>query len=238
MPSSFPSFVPTEEEMWNWAELPLDAISSILRKLEHVDILMGAGQNLFPKRMYQLKYHAPDALDLDKRTKELLEQVGFGPVSEERGLDHGAWVPLMFMYPEANIPVCQLSVQTHRDDTYHYNLGKALAPLRGEGVLVFGSGSTTHNLGKMGRDDEPVRQWASNFDTWLRDSLLAGRYDNVNNYEEKMPHAKTVHPSPEHFYPPHVALGAIGDKPKAELIHHSWAEANMSYASYHFTTKD
>ncbi|VAH83111.1 unnamed protein product [Triticum turgidum subsp. durum] len=68
--------------------------------------------------------------------------------------------------------------------------------------------------------------------------VMAARYDNVNNYEEKMPHAKTVHPSPEHFYPPHVALGAIGDKPKAELIHHSWAEANMSYASYHFTTKD
>ncbi|XBI30895.1 hypothetical protein VPH35_054540 [Triticum aestivum] len=144
----------------------------------------------------------------------------------------------MFMYPEANIPVCQLSVQTHRDDTYHYNLGKALAPLRGEGVLVFGSGSTTHNLGKMGRDDEPVRQWASNFDTWLRDSLLAGRYDDVKHYEEKAPHAKTAHPSPEHFYPLLVTLGVAGDEPKAEPIHHSWAEANMSYALYHFTTKD
>uniref|UniRef100_A0A3B6H0G0 Extradiol ring-cleavage dioxygenase class III enzyme subunit B domain-containing protein n=1 Tax=Triticum aestivum TaxID=4565 RepID=A0A3B6H0G0_WHEAT len=65
--------------------------------------------------------------------------------------------------------------QTHRDGTYHYNLGKALAPLRGEGVLVLGSGSATHNLGKMGRDDEPVPQWASDFDAWLRDSLLAGR---------------------------------------------------------------
>uniref|UniRef100_A0A8R7PXJ1 Extradiol ring-cleavage dioxygenase class III enzyme subunit B domain-containing protein n=1 Tax=Triticum urartu TaxID=4572 RepID=A0A8R7PXJ1_TRIUA len=179
-----------------------------------------------------LKYPAPGAPDLAKRTKELLEQAGFGPVSEDhgRGLDHGAWVPLMFMYPEANIPVCQLSVQTHRDGTYHYTLGKAPAPLRGEGVLVLGSGSATHNLGKMGRDDEPVPQWASDFNTWLRDSLLAGRYDDVNRYEEKAPH-----PSPEHFYPLHVALGAAGDEPKAELIHHSWA---VSYASYRFTTKD
>uniref|UniRef100_A0A453G8I7 Extradiol ring-cleavage dioxygenase class III enzyme subunit B domain-containing protein n=2 Tax=Aegilops tauschii subsp. strangulata TaxID=200361 RepID=A0A453G8I7_AEGTS len=136
-----------------------------------------------------------------------------------------------------SIPVCPLSVQTHRDGTYHYNLGKALAPLRGEGVLVLGSGSATHNLGKMGRDDEPVPQWASDFDAWLRDSLLAGRYDDVNRYQEEAPHAKTAHPSPEHFYPLHVALGATGDEPKAELIHHSWAEANMSYASYRFTTK-
>uniref|UniRef100_A0A3B6GZW0 Extradiol ring-cleavage dioxygenase class III enzyme subunit B domain-containing protein n=1 Tax=Triticum aestivum TaxID=4565 RepID=A0A3B6GZW0_WHEAT len=159
----------------------------------------------FPEPMYQLKYPAPGAPDLAKRTKELLEQAGFGP--------------------------------THRDGTYHYNLGKALAPLRGEGVLVLGSGSATHNLGKMGRDDEPVPQWASDFDAWLRDSLLAGRYDDVNRYQEEAPHAKTAHPSPEHFYPLHVALGATGDEPKAELIHHSWAEANMSYASYRFTTK-
>jgi 4,5-DOPA dioxygenase extradiol len=111
------------------------------------------------------------------RTKELLEQGGFGPVKEDRsrGLDHGAWVPLMLMYPDADIPVCQLSVQTDRDGTYHYNLGKALAPLRDEGVLVIGTGTATHNLSKMGPHDAPVPKWASEFDTWLKDSLLDGR---------------------------------------------------------------
>lgn len=125
----------------------------------------------------QLKYPAPGAPDLAERTKELLEQAGFGPVKEDhnRGLDHGAWVPLMLMYPEASIPVCQLSVQTGRDGAYHYNLGKALAPLREEGVLVLGSGNATHNLRKMGPSGSPVPQWASDFDTWLKDSLLDGR---------------------------------------------------------------
>jgi 4,5-DOPA dioxygenase extradiol len=111
------------------------------------------------------------------RTVELLEQAGFGPVKQDhsRGLDHGAWVPLMLMYPDASIPVCQLSVQTDRDGTYHYNLGKALAPLREEGTLIIGSGSATHNLRKISPSDAPVPQWAAEFDTWLKDSLLNGR---------------------------------------------------------------
>jgi 4,5-DOPA dioxygenase extradiol len=79
------------------------------------------------------------------------------------------------MYPDADIPVCQLSVQTDRDGTYHYNLGKALAPLRNEGVLILGSGSATHNLRKIGATHSPTSEWASEFDTWLKDSLLSGR---------------------------------------------------------------
>ncbi|KAF8775149.1 hypothetical protein HU200_004546 [Digitaria exilis] len=185
-------------------------------------------------RSQQLKYPAPGAPDLALRTKELLEQAGFGPVKEDhsRGLDHGAWVPLMLMYPDANIPVCQLSVQTDRDGTYHYNLGRALAPLREEGVLILGSGSATHNLRKMGPTNAPVPQWATEFDTWIKDSLLAGRYEDVNRFDEKAPHARTAHPWPDHFYPLHVALGAAGDGAKAEQIHQSWTNATLSYSSY------
>lgn len=109
--------------------------------------------------------------------KELLTTGGFKRVNQdtERGLDHGAWVPLMLMYPEADIPVCQLSVQPNRDGTYHYNLGKALRPLREEGVLVFGSGSATHNLRDLHFGSDEVVPWAEQFDTWLKDSLLQGR---------------------------------------------------------------
>ncbi|KQK10876.1 extradiol ring-cleavage dioxygenase [Brachypodium distachyon] len=195
----------------------------------------------FPKSMYELKYPAPGAPDLAKRTKDLLEQAGFGPVKEDdaRGLDHGAWVPLMLMYPEANIPVCQLSVQTGRDGTYHYNLGKALAPLREEGVLVLGSGSATHNLRRIRMETgAPVPQWASDFDSWLKDSLLDGRHEDVKRFEEKAPSAKVAHPSPDHFYPLHVALGAAGEEAKAEQIHQSWSNATLSYASYRFTAKN
>lgn len=108
----------------------------------------------------------------------MLQEAGFGNVKEDRtrGLDHGAWVPLMLMYPEANIPVCQLSVQMQKDARYHYNMGKALAPLAEEGVLIFGSGSATHNLRMITRDSSPAPKWALDFDTWLKETLLDGRY--------------------------------------------------------------
>nr|KYP34669.1 4,5-DOPA dioxygenase extradiol-like protein [Cajanus cajan] len=173
----------------------------------------------FPKQMYQLKYPAPGAPKLARRVKELLKESGFSRVDEDtkRGLDHGAWVPLFLMYPEADIPVCQLSVQSHQDATYHYNMGKALAPLKDEGVLIMGSGK---------------------FDNWLKDSLLQGRYEDVNHYEEKAPHAKKAHPWPDHFFPLHVAIGAAGQNSKAKLIHSSIDLGSLSYASYQFTSAD
>ncbi|KAL8170799.1 hypothetical protein V2J09_022603 [Rumex salicifolius] len=192
----------------------------------------------FPKPMYQIKYPAPGAPELANRVKELLTQSGFDRVNvdKRRGLDHGAWVPLMLMYPEADIPVCQLSVQTNKDATYHYHMGKALSPLMDEGVLVLGSGSATHNLRKLRMDDgsKPV-PWAAEFDTWLENALVGQRYEEVNEWEKRAPHAKTAHPWPDHFYPLHVAIGAAGGDPKAELVHRSWGLGTLSYASYRFT---
>ncbi|KAJ4783205.1 hypothetical protein LUZ62_034451 [Rhynchospora pubera] len=190
----------------------------------------------FPEFFYQLKYPAPGAPHLAQRVKELLDTSGFGPVEEDkaRGLDHGAWVQLMLMYPEATIPVCQLSVQNGKSAEYHYNLGKALAPLRDEGVLIIGSGNVTHNLEAVGPNDGPIPKWASDFDTWFKDALLNGRYDEVNNCE-KAPGMKMNHPSPDHLFPLHVALGAAGNGAKATLIHHSWTNSVISYASYRFT---
>ncbi|XP_006366401.1 extradiol ring-cleavage dioxygenase-like [Solanum tuberosum] len=189
----------------------------------------------FPKSMYQLKYPAPGSPELAKRVKDVLMASGFPIVHEDkkRGLDHGAWVPLMLMYPEADIPVCQLSVQPNRDGTYHYNLGKALASLKDEGVLIIGSGSATHNLRALG-PSKNVSSWALEFDNWLKDALLSGRHQDVNNYDMKAPHAKVAHPWPEHIYPLHVALGAAGEGVNGELIHHSWDLGALSYASYRF----
>lgn len=192
----------------------------------------------FPQQMYQLKYQAPGAPQLAKRVKELLKSSGFKQVDEDnkRGLDHGAWVPLMLMYPDADIPVCQLSVQTKKDGAYHFNIGKALAPLKEEGVLIVGSGSATHNLRAL-RDTAGVASWAMDFDNWLKESLVNGRYEDVNNYMTKAPCAKIAHPSPDHLYPLHVAMGAAGENAKAELIHHSWSKHTLSYASYKFESQ-
>ncbi|XP_057972515.1 extradiol ring-cleavage dioxygenase [Malania oleifera] len=191
----------------------------------------------FPQPMYQLKYLAPGAPQLAKRVKEVLMASGFSTVKEDkkRGLDHGAWVPLMLMYPEADIPVCQLSVQTDRDATYHYSLGRALAPLKEEGVLIIGSGSATHNLRSLGHGNVATVPWALEFDNWLKEALLDGRYEDVNHYKVKAPHAKMAHPWPDHFYPLHVAMGAADENAKAKLIHHSWSNGTISYASYQFT---
>ncbi|KAJ4775723.1 hypothetical protein LUZ62_059980 [Rhynchospora pubera] len=192
----------------------------------------------FPSKMYKLKYPAPGAPDLAKKVKELLNTSGFGPIEEEknRGLDHGAWVPLMLMYPEANIPVCQLSVQSRKGAEHHYKMGKALAPLREEGVLILGSGNATHNMRYIGPDDGPIAKWASDFDTWLKEACINGRYEDLNNYEAKAPSARISHPWPDHLVPLHVALGAAGEQAKGELIHHSWTNRTISYASYRFTS--
>ncbi|KMT13945.1 hypothetical protein BVRB_4g077820 [Beta vulgaris subsp. vulgaris] len=193
----------------------------------------------FPAPMYKLKYPAPGAPELAKRVQELLKESGLKRVhiDKKRGLDHGAWVPLMLMYPQADIPVCQLSIQMNKDATYHYNMGQALAPLKEEGVLIIGSGSATHNLRILNRDASgEVAPWAGEFDKWLEEALISGRHEDVNMYLQKAPHAKKAHPMPDHFYPLHVALGAAGEHAKGELVHRSWGLGTLSYASYKFTS--
>nr|GEZ43591.1 extradiol ring-cleavage dioxygenase-like [Tanacetum cinerariifolium] len=120
------------------------------------------------------------------------------------------------------------------DEDKKRGLDHALAPLKDEGVLVVGSGATTHNL-KMLRNTTSVQPWAQEFDAWLKEALIDGRYQDVNDYKEKAPHATVAHPWPDHFYPLHVAMGASGADSKAELIHHSWGLSSLSYASYKFT---
>lgn len=111
-----------------------------------------------------------------KKVKDLLTASGFNQIDEDkkRGLDHGAWIPLMLMYPEADIPVCQLSVQSSRDGTHHYQMGRALAPLKDDGYLIVGSGLATHNLAAF-RITDSVDSWALEFDNWLKEALLNGR---------------------------------------------------------------
>ncbi|CBI24533.3 unnamed protein product, partial [Vitis vinifera] len=106
-----------------------------------------------------------------------------------------------------------------------------------KGVLIIGSESATHNLRALNPNSESVVPWAyDQFDTWLKETLLDGRYEDINHYEKKTPHAREAHPWQEHFYPLHVAMGAAGENAKAKLIHYSWSLGTLSYASYQFTT--
>lgn len=204
---------------------------------EHPDVIYDFSD--VPDCMFQMKYPAPGSPKLAKRVQELLIAGGFKTASldESRGFDHSSWVPLSLMYPEADIPVCQLSVQPHLSASHHFDIGRALAPLKEEGVLFIGSGGAVHPSDDTPHWFDGVAPWAAEFDQWLEDALINGRYDDVNNYQTKAPSGwKIAHPIPEHFLPLHVAMGAAGEKSKAELIYRTWDHGTLGYASYKFTS--
>jgi 4,5-DOPA dioxygenase extradiol len=165
----------------------------------------------FPKHFYEQKYAAPGAPELATRVRALLSSAG--PVRDEpkRGLDHGAYVPLVAMYPEAKIPVLQLSLPS-LEPKQLFELGRSLSALRDEGVLIVGSGFLTHNLRHVdwgGR--QPVPSWASEFDAWCADVLSRKDVDALLDYKQRAPGVNIALPTHEHFAPVAVALGAAAE---------------------------
>jgi 4,5-DOPA dioxygenase extradiol len=165
----------------------------------------------FPERYYQTKYAAPGAPKLAKRVRELLSDQKIAVTQDsERGLDHGAYVPLLAMYPNADIPVLQISMPG-LDARELFGLGRALAPLRDEGVLVFGSGFLTHNMRFAFRPGVP--DWARAFDGWVADALSRFDVDALVDFQARAPAARMALPTWEHYAPVLVAAGAVGDAP-------------------------
>jgi 4,5-DOPA dioxygenase extradiol len=140
-----------------------------------------------------------------------LQQAGIPvQIDDHRGLDHGAWVPLSIMFPQADIPVAQLSLQPERDPAWHLALGRALRPLREQGVLIVGSGAITHNLRAVFRhpQGEPAPAWVTEFRDWIADRIGAGDLEALCAYRTLAPHAVQNHPTDEHLLPLFVAMGA------------------------------
>ncbi len=177
----------------------------------------------FPQPLFEIQYSAPGAPAVAARARELLAASGFDAAPDpERGLDHGAWVPLRFMYPHADVPVAQVSIQPGRDAAHHHRLGAALAPLADEGVLILGSGSATHNLREVqwrARENENVPAWVQAFRAWLVDALARRDLEALLDYRARAPHAVRNHPTDEHLLPLYVALGAGGREPKVDHVH-------------------
>lgn len=161
----------------------------------------------FPRRYYEVTYPAPGAPALAKRVVDLLASAGLPTTAEPtRGLDHGAYVPLVAMYPEADVPVLQISMPS-LDPRALFDMGRLLAPLRDEGVLIVGSGFLTHNMRyAFVRDDTP--QWASEFDAWAAEALARHDTDALVDFERKAPAARVALPTTEHYVPALVAAGA------------------------------
>jgi 4,5-DOPA dioxygenase extradiol len=175
----------------------------------------------FPGELYSLSYGAPGAPRLAARAKDLLAAAGLDcDVTVDRGLDHGAWVPLRYLYPGADVPVTQLAVSPALGSAHHLELGRALAPLAGEGVLVLGSGGLTHNLRAVRFDapSDPAPDWVTAFADWVGAAVAAGDADALVDYRRRGPQACRNHPSDEHFLPLLVALGAAGPGATGERV--------------------
>jgi 4,5-DOPA dioxygenase extradiol len=190
----------------------------------------------FPRELYAIEYPAPGAPDIALEAARLLSQAGFDVHTDERrGLDHGAWVPMKLMYPEAHIPVTQLSVQPQRDAQHHFRVGEVLRPLRGEGVLILASGSLTHNLRELdwsGKAAAPA--WVSEFSDWVARGAEAGDVDELTRYRTDAPSAARNHPTDEHFLPFFVALGAGSTPPRARRIHAATTFGVLAMDAYRF----
>jgi len=160
----------------------------------------------FPAELYALQYPAPGAPDLAKRVAELTG----AKIDADRGLDHGAWTPLLLAYPDADVPVTQVSIQPHAGPAHQYALGEALKPLREEGVLIVASGGISHNLREWfrGAPGSGPRPWMLEFTEWMAEHLEARDDEAVIDYRRQAPQAQMNHPRDEHFQPLHVALGA------------------------------
>jgi 4,5-DOPA dioxygenase extradiol len=178
----------------------------------------------FDPALYTLRYPAPGAPALAARLIAACADAGLQVFADAQGgFDHGVWCPLLLMYPAAAVPVVGLSVCPRRDAAWHFALGRALAPLRAEGVLVIGSGALTHNLYEVrppaGFDEAPA--WVDAFADWVGERLAAQDEAALLDYRTQAPHAADNHPSSEHLLPFHVALGAAGPGWCATRLHRS-----------------
>jgi len=191
-------------------------------------------------QLRKLVYPAPGDPQVAIKVAGLWQAAGFEPaVVTGYGYDHGTWVPLMLLYPEADIPVVVISVQPHMGPAHHVAVGRALASLRDENILVIGSGSMTHNLDEFYSSDlpgdAPAKPWVARFTDWVHGKIEAGALDDLVNYRRLAPHAVDNHPTDEHLMPLFIAIGAgANGSAKGRRIHSSTRSGVISMDTYAF----
>ena len=192
----------------------------------------------FEAELYDVRYAAPGDPTLAAHALALIKtELGVEGIADQAwGFDHGAWSLLCRIYPQADVPVVVLSLKPTGDATWHYRLGHALRALRDEGVLVIGSGSMTHNLGRLRppMTHDAQAPWVAAFMAWVGERLRAGDAEGLCDYRRVAPHASDCHPSEEHFMPLFVALGAAGDSRRATNIHHSMCFGTLAMNAWRF----
>jgi 4,5-DOPA dioxygenase extradiol len=187
----------------------------------------------FPRELYQLRYPAPGDMLLAERLIDMLQQANVpAHANSLRPRDHGVWMPLLHLYPEADIPVIQVSLPVHYTAQQIYQIGKVLAPLRDEQILLIGSGSITHNLAELSWSNEETTtpDWASSFRNWVVHQLSNDDFDAVLDWKQA-PHVRRNHPTLEHLAP---LFFAMGTGPRFSLVHSSFSLGALSMDLYRF----
>ena len=191
----------------------------------------------FPEPLYRLRYPAPGAPELAQRAAGLLREAGFGAsIDGTRGLDHGAWAPLLYAYPAADLPVVQISVQPALGPRHHFSLGKAVRTLADEGVLIIGSGHLTHNLRDWARGQGAPAPYAREFQDWVKRKLEQGDIDSLVDYRSLSPQGVRAHPTDEHFLPFFFALGAAPEHARPERVYDAIDSGVLAMDAYLFTS--
>ena len=189
----------------------------------------------FPEPLYRLRYPAPGAPEVAKRAQGLLKDAGFtAAIDGCRGLDHGAWSPLLYMYPDADIPVVQISVQPELGPRHHVALGNSLRDLSREGVLIIGSGHMTHNLRDWSRGQGAPAPYAREFQAWVFEKLKEKDVESLVDYRSRSPHGVRAHPTDEHFLPLFFALGAAAEKAKPQRVYDAIDSGVLAMDAYLF----
>ena len=188
----------------------------------------------FDRRLFEMRYEPEGAAEIADEAFRLLGEAGLAPTrSESAQLDHGAWVPLSMIFPDADIPLVTISIDPRRGPEWHEAVGRALAPLRERNILVVGSGSISHNLHEVFAGKGEDRQWVDAFTTWLAERTEAGDRDALLAVMRDAPEALRNHPTDEHLLPFFVASGAGGGKPGRRL-HHSYTYEVLAMDAYAF----
>jgi 4,5-DOPA dioxygenase extradiol len=190
----------------------------------------------FPDELYRIQYPAPGSPEVARRAVELLVAAGFpARANLDRGLDHGAWVPIRHMFPDANVPVVQVSMPHTLDGESALAMGRALAPLAGEGVLIVGSGSLTHNLYEFrSQPGAQAAPYAQEFVAWARDAVTKHDGAALAKYLTAAPHAQRAHPTPDHYLPLPFAFGAAQPGAPVEVLDGGILYGMLSMDSYVF----
>lgn len=188
----------------------------------------------FPQPLYDLKYDVAGDPEL---AAQIAGQIDIA-TDNSRGLDHGAWMPLILARPAADIPVFQLSMLANGSPKDHYELGRKLRGLRDLGVLVVASGAMTHNLRTLDRNEGPIDPWAREFTNWMIDKVKTRDIDALLAYRTLAPHAVLAHPEDDHLMPFYVALGAASDDFAPDVLHDSYEFGNLAMTALRFYDQD